>query len=119
MWLTSRLLSTAQFLLSLGWPLHGRTIARVTKEQMTNIFYFPNKTIMAEIGYFFLIIILVLIVMIILSAISIKGIHQWGCKHNWNAATFFLANLANNILFGIPGLIESYQMRNTTFVERN
>ena len=63
----------------------------------------------------FLIIILILILMIILSALSMKGIHQYGCKHNWNAAVYFLANIGNHLLFGIPGLVGSYKMRNTRF----
>ncbi len=46
---------------------------------------------------------------------SSKGIHQYGCKYNWNAAIYFLANLGNGILMGIPGLIGLYNMRDVTF----
>ena len=48
---------------------------------------------------------------------SMKGIHQYGCKYNWNTFVFALANILNHLLLGIPGLIGIYQMRNVRFTE--
>ena len=60
-------------------------------------------------------VIVFLVLAIVLGAMSSKGIHQYGCKYNWNAAIYFLANLGNGIVMGIPGLIGMYNMRDVTF----
>lgn len=61
--------------------------------------------------------IIFLVIAIVFSALSMKGIHQWGCKYNWNAFSLFFMSIANSFLWGIPGLVGMYQMRNVRFTE--
>ena len=68
-------------------------------------------------GSALVVIIIVLIVSTILAALSSKGIHQWGCKGNWNTIQFFLANVLNSYLLGIPGFVCAYHFRNSNFYE--
>ncbi len=62
------------------------------------------------------IVILYLIVSLVFSAMSARGMALWFCTHNWNTFTLFIANLANNLLLGIPGFVNSIYSRKSRFV---
>jgi hypothetical protein len=63
----------------------------------------------------FIVAITLLSVSMFLSALSMKGIHQWGCYYNWSTGAFFGANLGNNLLFGIPGMVGWAKMKDFKF----
>ena len=63
----------------------------------------------------FLPLIVLLIAMIVFGAASSKGMYQYGCKTNANAFMYFLYNMINNLLLGIPGVISAVHFKDTTF----
>lgn len=61
--------------------------------------------------------IVILIIMIVASAATSKGMYQFGCKTNANAFGFFLANIVNSMLFGLPGMMAAFYYRDSYFEE--
>ena len=64
-------------------------------------------------------VIVMLIAMIVLNAVSAKGMYQYACRRNASTFMYFLYNLMNSLLFGIPGLMSAYGNRNVTFAASN
>ena len=60
--------------------------------------------------------LIIVILMLVFGAASSKGMYQFGCKTNANALMYFLYNICNSLLFGIPGLISAIHFKDTTFV---
>lgn len=60
-------------------------------------------------------LIAILIAMLVFGAASSKGMYQYGCQTNANASMYFLFNLVNSLLFGIPGLISAIHFKDTKF----
>ena len=65
------------------------------------------------------IIIVVFMCMLVFGAVTSKGMYQYGCSTNASALTFFLYNIVNSMLMGIPGLISAIHFKDTTFVVKN